>query len=139
MKTLKYFLVALALAGLSTSGGAQPAAAQEHWHGGDMHHFHDRDIHIWHGGQWFHGTHGGRLGWWWIVGDSWYFYPAPVYPYPDPYVPPVVVVPAQPEPPPFPAPPPAANYWYYCPNPPGYYPYVPNCPTNWTPVPAQPG
>ena len=39
------------------------------------------------------GRHGGRGGWWWVVGDAWYYYPQPVYPYPDPYTPPVVVAP----------------------------------------------
>jgi len=76
-----------------------------------MHRFHDRDEHAWRGGAWFHD---GRGGWWWIVGGSWYFYLEPVYPYPDPYTPPVMM----------PAPPPAApapRYWYYCPNPAGYY------------------
>ncbi|HUZ71675.1 MAG TPA: hypothetical protein VMU87_01710 [Stellaceae bacterium] len=68
---------------------------------------------------------GGRLGWWWVVGPTWYFYPAPIYPYPypDPYVPPVVTAP------------PAAT-WYYCSNPAGYYPYVPQCPVPWQPVQA---
>ena|SRR5215469_596900 len=113
-----------------------PSRADDpHWHGGDhggdMHHFGDRDEHVWRGGQWFHGDHGGRGGWWWIVDGNWYFYPAPVYPYPDPYVPPVVM--------PAPQPTPAPQYWYYCPNPAGYYPYVPACPTNWMAVPASPG
>jgi hypothetical protein len=30
-----------------------------------------------------------------------------------------------------PVPPPV---WYYCPNPPGYYPAVPSCTVPWTPV-----
>jgi hypothetical protein len=49
-------------------------------------------------------TYGDRDGWWWIVGCVYYLYPAPVYPYPDPYVPPTVV--------------PAPTYWFYCQNPP---------------------
>lgn len=134
MKSLKHLFTFLALAVLGASAGPLVAQAEERWHGGDMRHFHERDFPVWHGGQWFHGNHDGRAGWWWIVGGSWYFYPAPVYPYPDPYVPPVVV-PVQPAP----APVPTANYWYYCSNPAGYYPYVPSCATNWTPVPAQPG
>jgi hypothetical protein len=83
---------------------------------------------VWHGGRWFHSRHDGRLGWWWVVGDQWYFYPAPVYPYPDPYVPPVVAA--------APAPTPGAT-WYYCDNPAGYYPYVAQCTAPWRPVPAQ--
>jgi hypothetical protein len=31
-----------------------------------------------------------------------------------------------------PAPPPA--YWYYCQNPPGYYPYIKDCPAGWMTV-----
>jgi hypothetical protein len=98
----------------------------EGWHG-DIRHFHENDFARWRGGRWFHGPHNGRAGWWWIVGGFWYFYPAPVYPFPDPFLPPVAVV----EPP---AGPPAAQYWYYCPDPPGYYPYVPACRTDWQAV-----
>ena len=72
----------------------------------------------------------GRLGWWWIVGGAWYFYPAPVYPYPDPYIPPAVVTPALP--PSLTQSPP--QYWYYCPSAKGYYPYVADCPEGWRPV-----
>jgi len=64
------------------------------------------------------------------VDGEWYFYPTPIYPYPDPYVPPGVVVAAPPAPP-APAP---AQYWYYCPSAKAYYPYVSACPEGWTPV-----
>jgi len=119
-----------------------------HWRG-DIHEFHRHDLDHWRGGHWYRGPHGGRLGWWWIVGGIWYFYPQPVYPYPDPYVPPVVVVPqaAMPAPPPVVAAPPVAapppagpaapSNWYYCESPRGYYPYVPDCATGWRMVPAQ--
>ncbi len=30
----------------------------------------------------------------------------------------------------------ASQYWYYCQNPAGYYPHVPQCSVNWQPVPA---
>ena len=115
-----------------------PAALAQHPHGrgghgpgghwrGDIRHFHDHDFAYWRGGRWFHGAHGGRLGWWWVVGPSWYFYPAPIYPYPDPYVPPVVNAP------------PPSQTWYYCANPPGYYPYVAQCLVPWRPVVPPPG
>lgn len=70
-----------------------------------------------------------------------YFYP-PLYAYP-PYYPPTTVVvpttppvyiqdegkrPAQPQ----------TNYWYYCRNPEGYYPYVKQCPEGWLQVAPQP-
>lgn len=102
----------------------------ERWRG-DIGHFHQYDLGRWRGGRWYKGRHAGRIGWWWIVAGAWYFYPAPVYPYPDPYLPPLVT------PPPTPAAA-APQYWYYCPAPAGYYPYVPQCSTDWQPVPATP-
>ncbi len=69
-----------------------------------------------------------------------YYYP-PSYYYPRYYYAPapVVVTPAptyylQQDTPP----PPPAGYWYYCRDPQGYYPQVPQCPTPWQQVPAQP-
>jgi len=122
------FAVALMVPMIDTATMAQDRGHEGHFgHGGDIHHFADRDFGMWRGGHWFHGPYGGRVGWWWIVGDSWFFYPAPIYPYPDPYVPPVVTVPAAPA---------SASVWYYCSNPAGYYPYVPECPLPWQPVAA---
>ena len=98
----------------------------------------------WSRGHWVHGWYGGRYGWYWAVGPSWYWYPAPIYPYPAyteyapyPYA-------AEPPPPP-PAPAlrapargqPPGQYWYYCRNPQGYYPDVQTC-DNWEPVLATP-
>jgi hypothetical protein len=114
-------------------------AHHEGWHG-DIRHFHDRDIELWRGGRWIHGRHGGHFAWWWIAGGVWYLYPSPVYPYPDPYLPPVMIEqqppvavtpsnPASTEP---------VQYWYHCTNPEGYYPYVPQCLTDWEKVPASP-
>jgi hypothetical protein len=127
------------------SAQAQPRGEhrEREWHGGDMRHFHDRDFGRWRGGHWYRGHYGGRLGWWWIVGGVYYWYPQPIYPYPDPYVPPVVVRPPvvvapQPAPPPQAAPRQPANTWYYCESAKGYYPYVPECPGGWRPVPATP-
>jgi hypothetical protein len=124
---------------LSVTAGPSVADEREHhrgfergrhegWHG-EIHRFHERDFDRWRGGRWHQGRHFGRFGWWWIVGGIWYFYPAPVYPYPDPYRPPLALAP------------PAAStgqFWYYCANPPGYYPYVSRCATDWQPVPATP-
>ena len=142
-------LMRLALAALiAATALARPAAADERGHrrggererheawGGDIHRFHEHDYDRWRGGRWYQGPHAGRRGWWWIVGGVWYFYPAPVYPYPDPYLPPVVV--ARPAPAPAPAPVPVQQYWYYCRKPAGYYPYVPRCATAWQAVPASP-
>jgi len=117
-----------------------------HWRG-DGPRFGEHDMVRWRGGRWHHGRHDGRQGWWWVVGGVWYLYSAPVYPYPDPYQPPVVMVeqPATVVAPPVYAPPPApvaapapAQYWYYCESPAGYYPYVSQCPSAWQKVPATP-
>jgi hypothetical protein len=104
---------------------------------GDIRDFHNRDLPRWRAGNWHHGAHEGRLGWWWVVGGLWYFYPRPVYPYPDAYTPPVVVVP-QTSQPVMPGPAPQAQNWYFCPSANGYYPYVPSCPEGWRMVPATP-
>ena len=97
------------------------------------------DWHTWRGGYWHHGWYGNRWGWWWIAGGIWFWYPFPVYPYPDPYVPgTVTVINTQPAPPAAPAEAPAAQYWYHCSAPEGYYPYVPECPGGWTRVAATP-
>jgi hypothetical protein len=103
---------------------------------GDIGRFHEHDWAVWHGGRWEHGYHGGRLGWWWVAGGLWYFYPYPVYPYPDPYVPPLVVAPPAQSGvlPPAPTP----TNWYYCESAHGYYPYVMSCPEGWRMVPANP-
>lgn len=102
----------------------------------------------WHGGG--GGYHGGRGGWGWyggggvIVGPGfwgpwWYGGGYPYYS--DPYyaAPPVAVQQdpsvylqqsqSQPQQP---------NYWYYCQNPQGYYPYVQQCSGGWMTVVPQP-
>lgn len=126
------------LAGLLLSAGAlaqdrraHPRVAPPHWQG-DIHRFHERDWHTWRGGHWVHGPHGGRTGWWWVAGGLWYFYPGAVYPYPNPYEPPVLI------PPPVDVLPPPTQYWYYCEASRTYYPYVPVCPGGWQKVPATP-
>lgn len=119
--------VALAIA-------APPALAQDRFdHDHDRHfdhghpYAHRYSFEAWRGGRWIHGVHDGRMGWWWFVGGVWYFYPAPVYPYPEPPAE-VYVAPA--------APAPAVTYYYWCPRPRGYYPYVPACRLPWRAVPA---
>jgi hypothetical protein len=129
-------LLAAAALMLGSAGfllAAAPSAQAQHhdgdWHGGggwhdhDIHHFNDHDFDRWRGGHWYHGWHGGRVGWWWLVGADWYFYPSPVYPYPNPYVPPYAA--------------PGAPAWYYCPPAQTYYPYVASCPVPWQVVPAR--
>lgn len=98
------------------------------WGHGDIRRFHERDLDRWRAGRWLHGRHLGRLGWWWVVGGMWFLYPAPIYPYPDPYPPPTVMASAPP-----PEQPPV-QYWYYCPSLKAYYPYVASCPEAWMQV-----
>lgn len=134
-------LMLVALLALGVSGMAGAARADEHrdFHGRDYHHLDHREVVIWHAGHWFHDWHDGRYGWWWIVDGGWYFYPEPVYPYPT-YIPPAVVIQQAP---PSPTGMPPAQFWYYCDNPQGYYPYVGSCNVQWrqvatTPAPAAP-
>ena len=103
----------------------------------------------WSGGHWVHGWHGPSYGWWWAVGNSWYRYPRPIYPYPA-YGPPVVAddyygsAPTNgqdyaqgfargPD-----GNPQRPAHWYFCANPEGYYPYVQDC-DDWKQEPAQGG
>ena len=120
-KLTKTITVALACSILATSmsafadrddhrrGGWDRHDGRGGWHG-DIRHFHDRDFDHWRGGHWSHEYHNGRWGWWWVIPTLglWYWYAQPAYPYPNPYVPPVVVQ--------RPNPPRAQSYYYYCPD-----------------------
>lgn len=90
-----------------------------------------------YGGYGYGGYGFGRYGFGgYGYGYPFYYYP-PVYSYPQtvivPTTPPVYiqqqdVQPTQPR----------SNYWYYCRDPDGYYPYVKNCPEGWLQVAPQP-
>ncbi len=135
-------LVILAMLAL----GVTPAQAQHHqdnfhpdgyshdFHGRNFGHFSPAERGIWRGGRWEHGWHDGRFAWWWSAGGGWYSYPAPIYPYPT-YVPPAIIVQ---QPPPVHIGPPPTQFWYFCDNPQGYYPYVTACSGPWREVPATP-
>jgi hypothetical protein len=129
--------VAVTAVAMASGLSVPPAKAFRGPHAGDFHgrdfaHFGPGELHAWRGGLWRHEWHDGRFGWWWVVGGNWYFYPVPIYPYPT-YVPPAIVV----EPPtPVPAGLPPAQFWYYCDNPRGYYPYVASCLGPWHAVPV---
>jgi len=99
------------------SGPSGAWSAHGAWHG-DIGHF---DIDRWRGGHWWNGPYGGRVGWWWIVGPDWYWYPAPLGVYPDPFTPPGA----------------APGYWYWCDAYQQYYPYVGACPSGWRAVPPR--
>jgi hypothetical protein len=136
-------LIGWAMAAALMLGAVSPALAEEHrhdrdrrddgrhrefrrdegWRDRDIHRFRDHDFDRWRGGHWFHGRRDGRFGWWWSVGPAWYFYPRPIYPFPDPYVPSYAA--------------PGASAWYFCPPAQNYYPYVGSCPVSWQIVPAQ--
>lgn len=113
-------------------GGPGRHVAGPGW-GGHIERFHERDWQTWRGGHWEHARHGGRLGWWWVVGPAWYFYMEPAFPYPNPWLPPEVIVSPVPAPN---APPPSTQYNYYCNALRNYYPYVVRCPGGWVAVPV---
>jgi len=100
----------------------------------------------WHGGGWGGHYGGGHYGGGWGYGHGGYYggfglglgyYGGyPYYAYPPavvtvPVAPPVYIQQAAPQPVP---PQPQANYWHYCNNPEGYYPYVKECPGGWQQV-----
>jgi hypothetical protein len=103
-----------------------PDRDREHFSGRNFDHFSPTERARWAGGGWRHGWRHGRFGWWWLVGDDWFLYDAPSYPYPtyvgedDDY-----------------SYDPSAAGDYYCPNPPGYYPDVAECDVEWELAPAQ--
>lgn len=111
----KAALIALAIVGLLL---AHSIPSEAHFRGG-----------IWVGPVWGPG--------WWGPG---YPYPYP-YAYPPyPYAAPPVIIQQQPQEyiqQPEPAPQPQAQpqqFWYYCPDPQGYYPDVKKCPKGWLKV-----
>ena len=88
-----------------------------------------------HGG-WYGHHRGWRSGFYWggsiVLGPPWY----PYHPYYY-YAAPPVVIPQEPQTYVQPEQP-KENYWYYCQNPQGYYPYVKTCPGGWMKVVPQP-
>lgn len=115
---------------------ASPAALADRGHRG-------------HAGYYGHGYYGrgypgvgfgiylGGPAWW----GPRYYYPPPYYYYPPPAVvavpatPPVYIERGDAQPAPEQE---ATNWWYYCANPSGYYPYVKQCPGGWQRVSPQP-
>lgn len=79
-----------------------------------------------HPGRW-HNHNGGSSFYW-----SGSFVLGPWYPYPY-YAPPPVII--QQQPPVYVQPQQQEDtYWYYCPDPQGYYPYIRDCPGGWMKV-----
>ena len=117
-------------------GSGQVFRPHADFRGRQLRTFRPHELALWRSGRWRHQRHHGRYGWWWEVDGDWYFYPAPIYPYPT-----VVSTDADIEEGPQPAAalgPPAPVFWYFCDNPQGYYPYIANCSTAWREVPATP-
>jgi hypothetical protein len=100
----------------------------------------------WNRGHWQHDRHGGRLGWWWVVGPSWYYYQAPhsfvviqqpaqpimiqqAPPVAAPVAPPVAMMP-QPAPP-------VSPVLYYCKATGTHYPETMTCPGGWSMMTAE--
>lgn len=107
--------------------GAPPVQADGgrggHWRGGRGGHSHSEFV--FRGGVWI----GPGWGPWWGPPYYPYYHPYPYYPYyPAPPVvqeePRVYVAPEDDE----------EDYWYFCTNPQGYYPYVKECPGGWMKV-----
>ena len=130
-------LSALALA--MPAQAAPPSGGSPHVQSGTHHDFHG-DFHHHHDRHDFGFGFGFWDPWWgWGAADYWgypYYYPYYYYPpYPAYYAPPPDTPPAGQAPAPAQAtgaPPP--QYWYYCDNPQGYYPYVANCSSAWRQV-----
>jgi hypothetical protein len=116
--------------------GAAPFHAAPGGPGHDLGTFHGHDfMHLtaeqrtaWQHGGWRHSWHNGHWGWWWVAGGLWFYYPEPIYPYPD-YIGTDYYYDYYDE---YGTP---GYYWYYCENPQGYYPYVQQCNGPWEPVP----
>lgn len=139
-RSMTVLVLILVLLAWNSSIHAQPDKKRRvppSWHG-DISNFHPHDWDIWRGGHWDHGRHDGRVGWWWVIGNIWYFYPSPMYPYPSPWEPSSVIV-INPPGSDMPRLPPPTQYWYYCDTSRSYYPYVPYCAGGWRQVPATPG
>lgn len=69
-------------------------------------------------GHWYRGTHKGKHGWWWIVGEDWFYAKRPNRLSPERYVPPGE----------------APGWWYMCPDNATYYPFATKCLSRWVRV-----
>jgi hypothetical protein len=136
-------LAIVAAASIATMFGLRPAEAHDHWHHGGYGYGGPRvslSFDVWRGGYWHRGWYGPRYGWWWVVPSAgYYYYNAPIYPYPDYYRPSTAIIEHDSDA--MYAPPqgvPQQQYWYYCRDPDGYYPYVAECRGEWRQVPVTP-
>jgi hypothetical protein len=114
------------------NGGGAHAGSPRFAAGASVQRFAGGDFDAWRGGHWYHGAISGNFGWWWWADGFWYWYAAPVYPYP------MVVADTYVTDEDYAGPPTSGPVWYYCHGPEGYYPYVRACSSGWQVVPATP-
>ena len=118
---------------------AQPRSAGPaiHFRGLDFRSLNAVERAAWVRGRWHHGCRNRICGWWWFTGDYWYWYAAPMYPYPD-YISPEEAEPSDEETPTEATPPQdlSGDTFYYCADPSGYYPQIPICNVPWEAVSA---
>jgi hypothetical protein len=113
------------IAAFALLGGIEAANAQMHGgsHGGGFHGGSGPHSGGFHGGGFHRHSHSNFfIGAPIIFGPGYYYPYGYFYPYGDPDA-------AEVEPQDS-----GSNYWYYCPNPAGYYPDVQTCPSGWLQV-----
>lgn len=110
MKKSKFVLCLVFLCAAATAGSALAR---------DRHHHHHRS----HLGIYVGVPLAFSYAYPWYAPPPYYYYPPPVVVRPEPQV---YIERAAPQPAPQ-----TQNYWYYCTNPQGYYPYVKGCPGGW--------
>lgn len=110
-------------------GGGQAPPARPH---ASVRHFSGHAPERAHVDHRHHEQHAGRPGWSWSAGSVRHYYPAPAFAPAHVHLhrAPVVT---------FVAAPAAVQFWYYCPDPAGYYPAVAACRYDWQRVPASVG
>jgi hypothetical protein len=138
MRTIKLMYLAIAAVAILASN---PVWARGGGHGGHGGHGHSHlSIGLGYYGPGFYGGYGyGGYGFG-GYGFGYPFYYPPYYSYPQPVIvpstPPVYVQQQQAQP--TQQVQPQTNYWYYCREQDGYYPYVKTCPSGWLQVAPQP-
>ena len=126
-KKSNVLLVLLLISSLVQTLFTAPSAYADGW---------KRRPHIeWTRGRWIHDRHDGRLGWWWVIGSSWYFFERP-HTFDQP---PQTVIVQQPQPVVIQSPSPAPSVTpvlYYCKENGKHYPEITTCHSGWSLVSA---
>lgn len=123
-KTLAVALVACLAGAVSQPALARGGHGGGH-HGGGFHGRHHGGHHHHHGHRW-HGSYGFYMDLTPAFWYPWYYHPYPYYGGSTIIVQqPVQYVSREDN---------SGNYWYYCHNPKGYYPYVSQCNAQWVKV-----